>query len=60
MPIDPNRVIEVVDADEYIGFCLSCAAEQDGVEPDGRRIICDNCGKPRVTGAQEILVMGMV
>lgn len=40
------------------GFCLSCGEEQEGCEPDARGYECECCGKPRVYGAQEVLLMG--
>ena len=43
--------------EEYIGFCLACGAEAYDVEPDARRYECDECGKEKVYGAQEILLM---
>ena len=41
------------------GFCLACANEQDGVEPDARRDVCESCGAPKVYGAEEITLMGL-
>lgn len=38
------------------GFCLECGAETEGVEPDARRYICEECGAPAVYGAEEILL----
>ena len=43
--------------EEYIGFCIACGAEAYDVEPDARRYECDECGKEKVYGAQEILLM---
>lgn len=43
--------------EEYIGFCLACGAENYDVEPDARKYECDECGKEKVYGAQEILLM---
>ena len=43
--------------EEYIGFCLACGAEKYDVEPDARKYECDECGKEKVYGAQEILLM---
>jgi predicted RNA-binding Zn-ribbon protein involved in translation (DUF1610 family) len=43
--------------EEYIGFCIACGAEAYDVEPDARRYECDSCGKEKVYGAQEILLM---
>lgn len=41
------------------GFCLACAHEQDGVEPDAQRCTCEACGAPKVYGAEEITLMGL-
>ena len=41
------------------GFCLACAHEQDGVEPDAQRCTCEACGAPKVYGAEEITRMGL-
>ena len=41
------------------GFCLACGARADGVEPDARRYTCEECGKPEVYGAEELLIMGV-
>jgi predicted RNA-binding Zn-ribbon protein involved in translation (DUF1610 family) len=43
--------------EEYLGFCLACGAEAFNVEPDARQYECDECGKNKVYGAQEILLM---
>lgn len=53
-----DQVIEAVESDEYIGFCLSCGEEAYGVEPDARQYKCESCGEYRVFGAEEILIMG--
>jgi hypothetical protein len=39
-----------------IGFCLACGAERYQVEPDARNYPCEECGKRKVFGAQEILL----
>lgn len=38
------------------GLCTACGNEQEGCEPDGRRIVCEACGEPAVYGAQELLM----
>ena len=63
----PN--LEKIDVDELIaavhdsmygldnpGFCTECGVYVDGVEPDARCYICDQCGQPGVYGAQELLL----
>jgi predicted RNA-binding Zn-ribbon protein involved in translation (DUF1610 family) len=39
------------------GFCTSCGAEAEGVEPDARRYSCEECGQCSVYGAEELLIM---
>jgi hypothetical protein len=60
MKIDMNRVIEALEEDECIGFCLACGEEQPGVEPDAREYECDVCGQRQVYGAEEVMLMGAV
>lgn len=55
---EQDRVIEAVEEDDLVGFCLECGEERDGCEPDARGYECFNCGEQRVYGAQEILLMG--
>ena len=52
-----EQIIEAVEADDYLGFCLACGAEAFDVEPDARRYACDECGKEKVYGAEELLMM---
>lgn len=42
------------------GFCLACGYEQDCVEPDARGYECEDCERPTVYGADELLIMGKV
>lgn len=52
---------ELEDAsDDYAGFCLVCGYRQDPVEPDARGYKCEECGKRKVYGAEEIMLMGLV
>ena len=44
-------------ADDYIGICIRCGNEQEGVEPDARRYECESCGMRSVYGAEELLMM---
>lgn len=41
------------------GFCLSCGEVQPGVEPDASKYVCDCCGKEKVYGASELVLMGI-
>lgn len=52
---------EVQEASEnFDGFCLACGNVQSGVEPDARKYVCESCGKPKVYGAEELALMGLV
>ncbi len=45
-------------ADSYDGVCIDCHEWTcGGVEPDARGYDCENCGKPKVYGAEEALMM---
>jgi hypothetical protein len=55
--VDLERVMEAVQFDEMVGFCLACGHEQGPVEPDARRYECEECGERQVYGAEEILIM---
>ena len=43
-------------ADDYIGICVRCGQEQEGVEPDARKYECESCGANAVYGAEELLM----
>lgn len=53
-----DEVMEAVEADDHLGFCLECGEQAYGVEPDARKYECECCGANKVYGAEEILVMG--
>ena len=55
--IPSDVLIEAVESGDSVGFCLACGAENYGVEPDARKYECEDCGKPKVYGAEEILMM---
>jgi Zn finger protein HypA/HybF involved in hydrogenase expression len=42
------------------GFCIACGEPADGVEPDAHKYTCEACGKPRVYGAEQLVLMGLV
>lgn len=42
------------------GFCLACGADGQMAEPDARKYVCDRCGKPKVYGLEELVLMGLV
>jgi predicted RNA-binding Zn-ribbon protein involved in translation (DUF1610 family) len=52
-----DQILTAVESGEYIGICIACGAEQEGVEPDARKYKCDDCGEPKVYGAEELLMM---
>lgn len=54
--ITATRIIEALEMDDCIGFCTACGEEQCGCEPDARGYVCESCGKPRVYGAEELLM----
>ena len=60
--IDPDELM--VAAEESMvglgdaGFCIACGEEADGVEPDARNYPCEACGKRKVYGAPELVLMG--
>ena len=51
------RILELVEADDFLGICGACGAEATGVEPDARKYPCESCDAERVYGAQEWLLM---
>jgi hypothetical protein len=57
MKLTLDMIMEAVEADEYLGFCIACCTQVDGVEPDARAYHCSQCGKNKVYGAEELLTM---
>jgi len=57
MKVSIEQVLEAAESGEYMGFCLACGHEAYDVEPDARQYECENCGKHRVYGAEELLLM---
>ena len=51
-----EQIMEAVESGEYIGICIACGHEQEGVEPDGREYECEDCGKLKVYGAEELML----
>ena len=50
-----DQILEAVQYD-YMGICIACGYEQEGVEPDARGYECEDCGKHKVYGAEELLM----
>jgi len=59
-----NRTFKLEDIQAAMetgeGFCVQCGESQGGCEPDAREYECENCGKPLVYGAEELILMGLV
>lgn len=55
--ISLDQIMEAIESDDYMGFCLECGAEAYGVEPDARGYECESCGAKKVYGAEELLIM---
>ena len=51
------RLEEAIQATEYIGFCIHCGTETDGVEPDAERYPCEECGTNKVYGAEQLVLL---
>jgi hypothetical protein len=49
--------MEQCENDEYEGICLACGEDAQGVEPDAREYECESCGKEKVFGCEELLMM---
>lgn len=56
----PSIELAMVLSENYEGFCLACGNTQSGVEPDARKYECESCGAPKVYGAEELVLMGLV
>jgi len=41
-----------------VGMCIACGEIHYGIEPDARGYECESCGKTKVYGCEEILLMG--
>jgi hypothetical protein len=53
------QVLAAIESGDYMGFCLACGAEQEGVEPDARKYKCEACGEDKVYGCEELLIMNV-
>jgi hypothetical protein len=55
--ISMQEIMDAVESGEDMGFCLACGRTAFGVEPDARKYQCYICGKYKVYGAEELLMM---
>lgn len=56
----PSIEFTMILSENCKGFCLACGKTQSCVEPDARRYECKSCGAPKVYGAEELVLMGLV
>ena len=59
MQFRPSIQLAMTMDEENQGFCLACGEINDGVEPDAAKGECDGCGKYKVYGAAELVLMGL-
>ena len=57
MKVTLDQVMAACESGDNMGFCLACGEEAFGVEPDARKYECESCGKKKVYGAEEILII---
>jgi hypothetical protein len=55
-----NEEFENLVHESSTGFCLACGESADGIEPDGERLDCENCGAPKVYGLEQLLLLGFI
>lgn len=53
--VNTDEILRAVERDDMVGFCVTCGAEHECVEPDAREYHCDDCETPTVYGAEELL-----
>ena len=56
MKINIERIMQAIEEDDCIGFCVACGDEAYGCEPDASNYECESCGAMQVFGAEELLV----
>lgn len=59
MKVTLNMIVDAVEQDDNIGFCVKCGHEAWAVEPDAQRVICEDCGERAVFGAEQLLLMNV-
>ena len=50
-----EQVIEAVQRNDRTGICEDCGSEQQNIDPDATGIECEDCGKNKVSGAEEFM-----
>lgn len=53
-----DEILAAAQESDGTGFCLACGEQADGVEPDAQGYECEACGKAKVYGAEELVLMG--
>lgn len=53
--IDQQALMDAAMRDDNSGFCLACGAENYGIEADGTKGECEECGERKVVGAARLL-----
>ena len=54
--ITVEMIVDAVEADDCLGYCIECGADAYCVESDARRYPCESCGQRCVYGAEELLL----
>jgi hypothetical protein len=49
----------LISNDSGQGFCLACAEQVDGIEPDAGQETCPHCGEDKAYGAEELYTHGL-
>lgn len=59
--ITSKRILEAVERGhtslDNPGFCIACGEDAEGCEPDAEGYECEHCGKPKVYGAEQLLLL---
>lgn len=49
----------IINSGNCEGYCLACGDKAYGVEPDAAKYTCESCDKPKVYGAEQLILMGL-
>jgi hypothetical protein len=52
-------LIDVIESDNATGFCLACAQDVEGIEPDAEAHTCPHCYADKVFGAENLFERGL-